>query len=167
MSVIAEFTLPVDAFPLGVALDTVEEMRIELERIVPLGDVLIPYVWVEGEDFEDFERHVMEDQYVDDIVQLDRIDGRTLYRVEWAETESGLINGIKEVEAAIMNASGADTWHFRILFLDHDRLARFYNYCTANDLPSTWNASTRSRRRPVRVGRSNSRPTSAMRWCSR
>lgn len=134
MSVIAEFTLPVDAFAFGQALRTAEEMEIVLERVVPLADVHIPYFWAIGTGFEEFERHVEADRFVDAIATLDRIDGRTLYRVEWAETESGLINGIREADAAIMDATGRDTWHFRLLFFDHDRLADFYNYCTEHGI---------------------------------
>jgi len=135
MSVIAEFSLPVDAFPLGVALETAERMQVDLERVVPIGDLYIPYVWVRGEDFESFERHVDEDPNIVDITRLDSVDSRALYRIEWAETESGLINGIREADAAIMEASGGDGWHFRIHFIDHDRLASFYNYCTENEIP--------------------------------
>jgi predicted DNA binding protein len=135
MSVIAEFTLPVDAFPLGVALRTAEDMRLELERVVPLSDAHIPYVWVEGEGFDEFERQVRADPYIDGITRLDRVDGRALYRLEWAETESGLINGIRAAKAAIMEANGRETWQFRLHFPDHDRLADFYNYCTAHEIP--------------------------------
>lgn len=135
MSVIAEFTLPVESFLLGQALRTTEVMEVELERIVPISGLHIPYVWVEGANFDRFEREVRADPNVDGLVRIDHVDGRALYRVEWAETETGLINGIREADAAIMEATGGDSWHFRIHFLDHALLARFYNYCTEQDLP--------------------------------
>lgn len=135
MSIIAEFTLPVDAFPLGQALRITDGMRVELERVVPVADIHIPYVWVDGGDFEAFERQVGADHHVDAVSQLDRVGDQALYRVDWAETESGLINGSREVDAAIVNAVGRETWRFRLHFLDHDRLAAFYNYCTRHDIP--------------------------------
>lgn len=135
MSVITEFTLPVESFPLGAALRTSGEMEVELERVVPVSGYHIPYIWVSNGDFGAFEREVLADEYVRDLVRIDEVDGRALYRIEWAETESGLINGAKEVDAAIVSGTGGSAWHFRLHFLDHDRLGQFYNYCTANAIP--------------------------------
>ena len=137
MSVIAEFALPVDAFPLGRALRAGGDLTVELDRIVPLGAVHVPYLWVEAGDeaLAAFEAGVEGDEHVERLVRLDRVDGRTLYRVEWAETESGLVNGIREADAAVVEAVGRDRWRFRLRFRDHDRLAAFYDYCTAHDVP--------------------------------
>lgn len=134
MSVIAEFTLPVGSFPLGRALQTGADMEVELERIVPVSGYHIPYVWVSDGDFETFEREVARDRYIDSVVQLDLVGDRALYRLEWSETETGLINGVQEADAAIMAASGGDSWYFRIHFFDHDRLTTFHDYCLDNDI---------------------------------
>ncbi|MFB6189904.1 MAG: helix-turn-helix domain-containing protein [Halapricum sp.] len=135
MSVIAEFTLPVESFPLGTALRTSEELEIELERIVPVSGHHIPYIWVRNGDFERFESEVCRDENVADIVRVDQVDDRALYRIEWAETDSGLVNGIQQADAAIMDASAGSAWHFQLHFLDHDRLGRFYNHCTEHGIP--------------------------------
>jgi hypothetical protein len=134
MPVIAEFTIPGKGFPLGQALETIGNVELTLERIVPIEGSHLPYVWVKAEDPEAFERQVATDQYIDEFVRLDSVEDETLYRIEWTETEHGLLNGIRETEAVIMEAIATDRWAFRLRFLDHDRLARFHDYCLDNSL---------------------------------
>jgi predicted DNA binding protein len=76
----------------------------------------------------------MDDRFVEDFVRLDRVGSEALYRIEWTETEHGLLNGIQEAQAAIMEAEGSDKWGFRLRFLSHERLATFHDYCLENDL---------------------------------
>lgn len=45
MSVLAEFSLPAEAAPIGRAFEVVPKGRIELERIVLVGDATISFVW--------------------------------------------------------------------------------------------------------------------------
>jgi predicted DNA binding protein len=134
MSVVAEFTIPEAGFPLGQALRTVEDIKVSLDRIVPLEGSHMPYLWVEGSDLDGFEDQVMDDRFVKDFVRLDQVGLEALYRIEWTETEHGLLNGIQEAQAAIMEAKGSDKWGFRLRFLSHERLATFHDYCLENDL---------------------------------
>lgn len=135
MSVIVEFTLSTDEFVFGSALATVENMAIELEAIVPTGNRVVPYFWATGENFEGFERHVLSDSGIESITQLDRIDETALYRTEWTRDADGIIDGLAETEAVVLEAvTMQDGWHFRVRFPDHDLLGRFYNFCTEREI---------------------------------
>lgn len=135
MSVIVEFSLPTEAFLFGSALATVEEMTIELEAVVPTGDRIVPYFWATGEGFEAFERHVREDPNIEGLTRLDRIDDTGLYRADRAREMNGLIAGLAETEAVLLEAATVDdAWYFRIRFHDHDLLGQFYNYCTDHEI---------------------------------
>ena len=46
MTSIAEFTLPAADFPLGRAFEDRPEVTLELDRVVPSGDTVMPYFWV-------------------------------------------------------------------------------------------------------------------------
>jgi hypothetical protein len=138
VTVIAELTLPVEAFPLGRALRTTG-VRVELDRIVPLDGIHVPYLWVAGEDadVETFERAVERDPRVERIVPLDRVDGRTLYRVEWLDAEGDLMTAIREADAVVVEAGGRERWQFRLRFPDHDALASFHTFCATHDVSFT------------------------------
>lgn len=82
MSVIVEFTISTDDFVFGAALTTVEDMAIELEAIVPTGERIVPYFWATGQDFDAFERHLLEAPDIEGVTQLDRLNDSALYRVQ-------------------------------------------------------------------------------------
>lgn len=137
MSVILEFTIPHEEFALGRGLGQSDGARIELERIIPVDEFLIPFFWVEGGDTELLEEAVHESSYIEDLTALDRVGGRTLYRVAWTgEPEAAdLLEGIKRFDATILEAHGDGTWQFRLRFIDHQQIAEFYNYCNTNEIP--------------------------------
>ena len=55
MATEATFTVPSDQFPLGTVFDELPDVTVELERIVPARDVVIPYFWVRGTTVADVE----------------------------------------------------------------------------------------------------------------
>ena len=135
MSVILEFTVEHDQFTLGRVLSGPPSMRIELERIVPTGDAVMPFLWVTGDDFEAFEEKVSTSPHVGDLVALDNVGNSVLYRITWRGDHSDIVRGITQVEGTVLEASSDDGgWEYRIRFNDHDRLSRFYNYCTEHDI---------------------------------
>ena len=135
MSVIVEFSLATEDFVFGSVLATVEEMAIELEAIVPTGNRVVPYFWATDGDFQAFERHVLDDADIESITQLDRIGETALYRVEWSTDLNGLLDGLAESRAVVLEAMTVENgWHFRVRFPDHDLLGQFYNYCTDRDI---------------------------------
>ena len=48
MATEATFTIPSDQFPLGSLFEQLPGVTVELERIIPAQDVVIPYFWVRG-----------------------------------------------------------------------------------------------------------------------
>lgn len=130
MSVILEFTIEEEEFTLGQVLSEPPQMHVELERIVPTGTNVMPFLWVTGDDFASFEGKVAAHEFVDDILALDRIADSTLYRVEWHGSHNDLIRGITEVDGTVLEGHADDKWYFRLRFPDHDALSRFHNFCT-------------------------------------
>ena len=135
MSVIFEFTVDNDQFSLGQVLEGPPGMDIELERIVPTGDDIMPFLWVDGTEYEAFEKMVLASDSVADFVALDSVDDGTLYRITWRGDHRDIIRGITGAEGTVLEAFNVDDgWEFHIRFNDHDRLSQFYNYCTDNDI---------------------------------
>jgi predicted DNA binding protein len=134
MSIIAEFTIDSNEFMFGASMANIPNTTIELERIVPTSDAVMPFFWVESGDFSRFEKHVRNDPHVGDLEELDRVDGSRLYRAVWTEEVDSLLEGLAQAEAVVLEAYGRENWVFRVRFQSHDRLAEFYNYLTANDI---------------------------------
>lgn len=130
MSVILEFTIENDEFTLGEVLSGSPPMHIDLERIVPTGNSVVPFLWVTGDEFEAFERTVTAHEFVDEILALDKMEDSTLYRVRWHGRHNDLIQGITEADGTILEGHADDRWYFRLRFPDHDALSRFHNFCT-------------------------------------
>ncbi|MFP9192185.1 bacterio-opsin activator domain-containing protein [Natronosalvus vescus] len=131
MSVILEFTVDNEQFLLGRVLSGAPPMQIQLERIVPTGDTVIPFLWATGDDFETFERTVFDHPHVEDFVAIDNVENSTLYRGVWVDNHDNLIQGIGDVDGTILEGRSADgQWEFHLRLLDHDKLSQFYNYCS-------------------------------------
>ena len=134
VTVIAEFTIDSDEFILGRVLALEPDTYVEMERVVPASDRVVPYVWVQGGDLTAFEDAVRASDYVKGLTALDVVEDSALYRVEWDEQVESLVYGMAETNATILEAAGNDRWRFRIRFDDHAGMTAFHNYCTSHDI---------------------------------
>lgn len=128
MSVILEFTINADAFQMGRVLSGPPTMHIELERVVPIRALTVPFVWVTGTEHEEFLTKVRNQPSVLDVRVLEELSDSSLYRIEWDDEADNLINGVVETDATILEAQGRDSWSFQLRFDDHARLSQFHNY---------------------------------------
>ncbi len=135
MSVILEFTIDGEDFKLGAVLSGPETMHLELERIVPTGPMIMPFVWVTGANHDAFEDTVQSDPAVNEFLALDVIGDSALYRVNWHDDPSDLIEGIAAADAVVLEARGNREWHFRLRFPDHDKLSYFHNFILEHEIP--------------------------------
>lgn len=128
MSVILEFTIDDEAFQLGQVLSPPPRMHLELERIVPTGKMVLPFLWATGVETDAFEESVRTHPAVKELQVLDRIGDRTLYRIEWEGQPADMLEAIADTEAVVLEARGNDTWVFRLRFPDHEKLSQFHNF---------------------------------------
>lgn len=135
MSVILEFTVDNEAFEFGRVLAVSPEMHIELERVVPTGDTLMPFLWVSGGNTTGFEESVRDHPAVRELRAFDRIGDSTLYRIEWEQQPKDLIAGIADADATVLEAEGNGTWVFHLRFHDHEKLSQFHNYVIEEGVP--------------------------------
>ena len=129
MVVILTVSLESDGFALGRALKGDGTGHIELERLVPHGSV-VPFFWMFGGDPAALEATVEASDSIEDLVELEQIGDRRLYRVGWAGEDEDLLRGIASTGGTILEAESDGAWSFRLRFPDHQQIAAFYNYCT-------------------------------------
>lgn len=135
MSVILEFSIAPKDFPLGEVLSGPPGMQFELERIVPTRNMIMPLVWVSGEDHAEFEERVRTHPSVKELRLLDKLGDRGLYRVEWEEPPMDLIDAIVEADASVLQARGHDNWVFHLRFSDDENLSQFHDDVVDRGIP--------------------------------
>ena len=82
MAVIIEFTLPSESFPFGRVTSGDPNVRVQLERLVPLKEARIPFIWATGEEFDQFERHLRASDIVKHAEALTKLGDSVLYYIE-------------------------------------------------------------------------------------
>jgi hypothetical protein len=80
MTVVIEFSIPTAAFSLGRATGGDPGVRVQLERLIPIGVDRIPFMWATSDsgDFEGFERHLRESEVVKEVETLAQTGNSTL-----------------------------------------------------------------------------------------
>ena len=137
MAVVVEFTLPTDAFPFGRSTNGDPDVRVQLERVVPLNEARIPFLWVTSDTraFEDFERYLRDSEIVKQVEAMTRVGDSVLYAVEWDTKKETFLNGLNDAGGTIMEAHGNSKWSFTVGFRDHADLTRFHQFYQAHDYP--------------------------------
>lgn len=135
---IVDITVPADSFELGRLLEELPGIRIELERIVPLRDSIIPLFWVSNVDADQkqVENILLDSSLTEEVSFLTEDGKRQLYQVRWSRDVDGLVSALIESGAKILGAESiGEGWDFRLQFPSHDDLAKFREHCTASDIP--------------------------------
>lgn len=129
---IAELRLPVDGVAMADALRAVPEMTVEIEQLVPTYQSTLPSVWATGGDFEEFEAAAADDPTVERLqIQADTDSGR-LYRIEWVESETELLQWMSDAEVTVLQSEvngENEEWHFKFRFPSQDALDAFRSHC--------------------------------------
>lgn len=136
MGIIAEFTTPASTFAVGRAIPEDSGLVVELERIVPTHETVIPFFWVWGDDVADFEARLADEPGVAVDRPIARTERGALYRIEWDSSMSETIRGIFELDYTLLSGEAdADRWRFEIRFPDGDAASRFQRYLVEHGIP--------------------------------
>lgn len=135
MSVIVDLDFSPASFELGRILRVGEGVRIEIESMVPLGESIIPFIWVYDTHRDGFEERVRDHSSVDRFEVREAHEDRTLYAIEWRASRDIVIEGFRRTDAQILEGTGTeDRWRFEVRFPGHDPLGDFQAYCTREDV---------------------------------
>jgi predicted DNA binding protein len=157
---IADITVPPEDFELGHLVEDDPDTYVELERLVPLQEAVLPFLWIRDHSREAIEELLMSQPEVQSIKELTELDGRLLYRVEWTEDINGFVDSLMETNGVILEGFGSSRqWDFRIRFPEQVSLGEFNRRCEDKDIDVT----LRSVYAPNANGGSESRLTSSQR----
>lgn len=142
MTSIAEFTLQPADFPLGRVFEDCPEVTLELDRVVPSGDTVLPYFWV----------HVQESQCTLEGIQalfdglpelrsadlMEDLGDTGLFRAEWVPEHLGIMSAIPAAGVTVISATGSrDGWLFELRASDAQQFATFQQYCREHGIGVT------------------------------
>lgn len=138
MATEATFTVPSDQFPLGSVFEQLPDVTVELERIIPARDVVIPYFWVRGTAVDDVEGAFADHPGVKRIEFVDSVQDEYLLRVEWAVDYNDVLTTLTETQIALIEATGTNRqWTFEIRGDARSDIAAFQSRCRELDIPIT------------------------------
>ena len=138
MATEASFTVPSDEFPLGTVFEQLPDVSVELERIIPAQDVVIPYFWVRGTPVDDIEGAFTEHPGVNRIELVDSVADEYLLRVEWSVDYDDVLTTLTATHVTLIEAVGTDTqWTFDIRGDTRGDVADFQSRCREVGIPLT------------------------------
>ncbi|WP_226010862.1 helix-turn-helix domain-containing protein [Halomicrobium salinisoli] len=138
MATEATFTVPSGEFPLGTVFERLPDVTIELERIIPAQDVVVPYFWVRGTVVDDIEAAFGDHPGVVDIRLVDSVADEYLLRVEWTLDYAGVLSALTETGIPLVKAVGTSKqWTFDVRGDDRSDIAAFQQRCRELDIPVT------------------------------
>lgn len=133
---VAEFTVAAGDFPLGSAFVDLAGVRIELEKIVPIGDRVVPYLWVRAVDVGDMERALEAHRATQRVTVVETIEDRHLLRVDWNPAYTSFLDVLVEVDVVLLSAGGTDdTWQFTVRGDTRESISALESACRAVGIP--------------------------------
>lgn len=130
MSVVARFSIPTDQFELGRTLAAGRDARARFGSVVPTEQTVVPYVWVANADADAVGAALGASSLVEAAREIHRVDGETLFYVDWTPNAAGVIETIRNARAVLLEATGnGERWSFRLLFSEESELSEFYRTC--------------------------------------
>ncbi|MEA1932010.1 MAG: helix-turn-helix domain-containing protein [Euryarchaeota archaeon] len=138
MATEATFTVPSDQFPLGTVFEQLPNVTVQLERLIPAQDTVIPYFWVRGTEVDDIESAFIEHPGVKEIRLVDSVDDEYLLRVEWTLEYDDVLTILAETAVPLIEATGTNQqWTFEIRGDNRSDLITFQRRCRELDIPIT------------------------------
>lgn len=139
MVVYAEVTIPAEGFVIGRAFSALPDVHVEMERIVPTVDAVVPFIWVRGADPEDVVRVTRAYEAVERITLLDDYESAgALFRVVWRRAFRDVVVDLAEADVVILSGTGtAREWHFELRARSRDPLSAFRRRLRDEGVPVT------------------------------
>ncbi len=140
MSALGEFSVPLEGFLLKNCLSAVEDIRVEITRVVSSKDFITPYFWAAGEDLDDFEREIRQNGSVGSVERLENQDvnedadlseeEERFYNIQWHMEVPDFIAAVRHVDGTVLEATveNPGDWMVTVLFPNHEALSAFHDY---------------------------------------
>jgi predicted DNA binding protein len=138
MSTVVEFTVPTTECALGRSLGDDPEALLELDRIVPTDETVMPFFWVWNRDPEAFVAAAEDEEAISRLTIVDRIENGALFAARWNRDAAGTLFAISRSEGALLDAHATNgQWCFEVRFADKAATTEFQTFCRDRGVPLT------------------------------
>lgn len=136
MSTVIEFTVPANSCALGRSLGGDPDALLELDRVVPTDDTVMPFFWVWGLDPETFAAAAKSEPAIEELSIVDRVEDGALFAARWNREAAGTLFAIVRSEGSLLDARATGgEWHFEVRFADRRATAAFREFCEERGVP--------------------------------
>ncbi|MFC4451882.1 helix-turn-helix domain-containing protein [Halorussus aquaticus] len=136
MAIEASFTIDEADFPLSAVFAQLTDATIELDRIVPTSNAIIPYFWIYADDTATFTTDLSDDIGVDQVSIIDEVEGQMFVRVDWNLDHESVLTAIVNTDVALLSGIGnKKQWTFEVRANEQRELSEFQTYCQKHDIP--------------------------------
>ncbi|SFR99905.1 Predicted DNA binding protein, contains HTH domain [Halomicrobium zhouii] len=138
MAVIAEFSVDHVDFALSEIFETCPDATVELDRVVPTDEALLPYFWVWDADADAVAELVGREGTVSRLELVDEVEGGGLFRAWWTREMGGILQAMATSDLTLRKAVGsADDWLFELRAEHPSALSAFQRYLTEIDVEAS------------------------------
>lgn len=136
MALEATFTATHGEFPLAAVFAEFPCSEIELDRVVPTNQFIVPYFWVRDAEFENNSMDNVSHPGINGIRVVDKVDSAAFIRIDWDFEYESILTAIIETDVNLISARGDDDqWVFEFRAESQQVLADFQSYCRDHDIP--------------------------------
>lgn len=136
MVTIAEFSVDPGGFPLGSVFAQLADAEVELERLVPTNDALVPYFWLRGARTDGLVDAFGDRPEVKRLELVDEVDDEYLLRVEWEPEAEGILKAIADTPVSLLTTVGtSEEWRFEVRGEDAGAISAFQARCREYGVP--------------------------------
>lgn len=130
MSIIAEFTVPAEAFALEDTFERTSDAAIEVERLATHSrEWVMPFLWVTGNDIGTVQRALRDDPSVAELQAMDTDGAVGQFNIEWSDDVQQVVDQIVDQHGIIQEAEATDgVWYLKLKFIDQKALGEFRSY---------------------------------------
>jgi predicted DNA binding protein len=128
--VVATVGVPAETLALGAALDATPGVVVRLDRVVPVGESRVPFLWVSADAAGAVVETLRRADGLRSVEVVDEAGDESLVRVEWSRTDEDVLSLVDRAGGAVLEAvGGRGGWTLRLRFPTRDALGTFYQAC--------------------------------------
>lgn len=136
MAIEASFTVEQPEFPLNAVFKELPDASIELDRVVPTTDAVVPYFWIYSENISELSADLHSDEGVNEFKVIDELEAQMLVRIDWNLDHESVLTAIVNTDVTLLSGLGdEENWTFEVRSSDQKKVSEFQTYCRENDLP--------------------------------
>ena len=135
MAIEASFIVQQADFPLTAVFDQLMDVTVELDRVVPTGEAIIPYFWISADDTDKLTTDLSDELGIEQVKIIDKVEKQMFVRIDWNLDYESILTAIVNTGITLLSGIGKEKqWTFEVRASEQQDLSDFQTYCRDNDI---------------------------------